>query len=350
MRETSVEVTGTRQRQAWIDRVLPPVELVRPGLWSVPVPIPDNPMRYVLVYVFELPDGVALVDAGWPAQSAWDALVAGLSATGHAIGDVRAVLVTHIHLDHHGLAGRIREESGAWIGMHPREADMLARRPAQEQGASWDRQWLLQRGASARELEELAEFPFDFTLLESAAHPDRLVDDGDQPLAPARQLRAIWTPGHTPGHLCFYDEPSELFLSGDHILPRISPNVSAQGPQTDPLGDFLNSLDLVGTLPCEEVLPAHEYRFAGLAERSAELRRHHEDRLVELEKLVISSPGASTWHLAAGLTWSRPWAQTVGHSRRGAVSETLAHLTVLEKRGRVVNAGTDVDRWQPTGG
>jgi hypothetical protein len=40
-------VSGTLQRQAWIDRVLPPVEMVRPGLWSIPTPFPDNPLRYV---------------------------------------------------------------------------------------------------------------------------------------------------------------------------------------------------------------------------------------------------------------------------------------------------------------
>lgn len=53
------EAPGAVQRQAWVDGVLPPVEQVRPGLWSIPVPIPDNPLRYVLVYAFELPDGVA---------------------------------------------------------------------------------------------------------------------------------------------------------------------------------------------------------------------------------------------------------------------------------------------------
>ena len=44
---------------------LPPVEQVRPGLWSVPVPIPNNPLRYVLVYVFETDRGPFMVDAGW---------------------------------------------------------------------------------------------------------------------------------------------------------------------------------------------------------------------------------------------------------------------------------------------
>ncbi|MET7400597.1 MBL fold metallo-hydrolase [Dactylosporangium sp. NPDC005572] len=316
----------------------------------MPVPIPDSPLRYVLVYVFEMPGGVVLVDAGWPAQESWDALVAGLAETGHGIADVRGVLVTHMHPDHHGLAGRVREASGAWIGMHPGEAEVLTNRPEPGWLAERDRQWLTERGAGARDLAELARFPLDAGILESLVRPDRLVQDGDHPLAPTWQLRAVWTPGHTPGHLCFHDEPSGLLLSGDHVLPRISPNIAAQGGLADPLGDYLDSLDRVSALPHEEVLPAHEYRFAGLAERVAQLRRHHEARLAEIERLTAAEPGSSTWALAAGLTWSRSWAQTQGPMRRGAVSETLAHLVVLQRRGRVVNTGDVVDRWVLAGG
>ncbi len=124
-----VVVTGTRQKSAWDEKVLPPVEQVRPGLWSIPVPIPDNPLRYVLVYAFELDGGgVALVDAGWNTDDAFQSLSDGLATAGGSMADVQAVLVTHIHPDHYGLAGRVREASGAWIGLHPADAVMLESR------------------------------------------------------------------------------------------------------------------------------------------------------------------------------------------------------------------------------
>jgi len=69
-----VRVTGVLQKEAWDRDVMPPVEQVRPGLWSIPVPIPANPLRYVLVYAFELDSGVAIVDAGWNTDDAWTAL------------------------------------------------------------------------------------------------------------------------------------------------------------------------------------------------------------------------------------------------------------------------------------
>lgn len=46
-----MRVTGTAQRDAWLARTFPPVERAGPDLWSVPVPIPDSPLRYTLTYV-----------------------------------------------------------------------------------------------------------------------------------------------------------------------------------------------------------------------------------------------------------------------------------------------------------
>jgi len=67
---SAIEVTGTAQRRSWESTGLPDVERVRPGLWSVPVPLPNNPLRYVLVYLLELDTGVAVIDTGWSTDEA----------------------------------------------------------------------------------------------------------------------------------------------------------------------------------------------------------------------------------------------------------------------------------------
>src|SRR3954471_24238511 len=125
----AIDITGVLQKEAWDANVLPPVEQVQPGLWSIPVPIPNNPLRYVLVFALELDGGgVAIVDAGWNTNDPWKALCDGLATAGGSISDVQAVLVTHIHPDHYGLAGRVRAASGAWIGLHRDDATMLQAR------------------------------------------------------------------------------------------------------------------------------------------------------------------------------------------------------------------------------
>src|ERR1700691_3122460 len=142
----AITVTGTAQRQAWGDRVLPPVEKVGAGRWSVPTPFPNSPLRYVLAYLLESPRGPVLIDTGWPSDEAWDGLVAGVAATGHQIADIAAVLVTHFHADHFGLAHRVREASGAWVGMHPADAAILSDFPARDGWQDEDRAWMARRG------------------------------------------------------------------------------------------------------------------------------------------------------------------------------------------------------------
>ena len=145
-----MRVTGVAQQRSWAGEGLPPIEEVLPGLWSIPVPIPNNPLRYVLSYGFETGDGVVLVDPGWHAEAAYQALVAGLQQAGFGIQDVRGVLVTHVHPDHYGLAPRLREASGAWVALHPADAALIDRsRDRQDELAEILAGDLLEAGAPA---------------------------------------------------------------------------------------------------------------------------------------------------------------------------------------------------------
>ena len=343
-----VVVTGTVQKQAWEDKVLPPVEQVRPGLWSIPVPIPDNPLRYVLVYALELDGGgVAIVDAGWDTDEAWGALTSGLATAGGSVSDVRAVLVTHIHPDHYGLAGRVREASGAWIGLHPDDAVMLDSRYG-DTDALLDAMFhfLADSGVPEGKLPDLAFASMVMKSMVTMAAPDVLFEDGQVVDLPGWPLRTIWTPGHSPGHVCFHSVEERLLLSGDHILPRITPNISVHAQQfPNPLGDYLESLAKLRDLGSDEVLPAHEYRFADLDGRIDEITAHHADRLEEIVDVVRAHPGSTAWEITLRLHWSRPWDEIESFMQRQANGETLAHCVLLELHGRVRRDGTSPARF-----
>lgn len=320
-------------------------------MWSLPVTIPDNPLRYVLAYLLELGrERVALVDTGWPADVSWRELCAGLEATGHAIDHVETVLLTHAHHDHHGLSARVREASGARIGMHPAEAAVVRRIAAMSSAGGGNQSaWLLERGSPPDEAErlEVSMRGMGRHFRDRLATPDVLVGDGDRPLKERPDLRAVWTPGHTDGHLCFLLEDERLLLSGDHLLPRITPHVSrAPGLEgNDPIGSYLVSLAASGGLVADEVLPAHEYRFEGLQCRVDAMVQHHEHRLAEIESAVREQPGGSTWDVARTITWSRGWEDIDGLMRQTAVSETYTHLLHLVAQGRIRSCGDDRDAW-----
>lgn len=347
--QPGITILGTAAHAAWQRRDLPPVERLDGGLWSIPVPIPDNPLRYTLTYLVPGNDGVVVVDPGWYSDDSWHALTTGMATAGVGVQDVVGVVVTHVHPDHHGLSTRLRAESGAWVAMHPLERDSLpARVEAALSGRTRDRmtQGLRASGVPEAEIDAVLhgmdrpDTPRSWDM----AEPDVLLEDGDAVPLPGRRLLAVWTPGHTPGHLCLREPDARLLLTGDHVLPRITPNIGLQPNNASaPLDAFLSSLAKVARYDDHDVLPAHEYRFRGLAARTRQLMEHHDARCRELLGVVDSLGVATMWQLASHLTWSRPWAE-VGRMRLAALAETAAHASHLVDQGEL---GWDVSSRLP---
>lgn len=326
------------------------------GVRSIQVPIPDNPLGHTLVYVVDTDRGPVLIDTGWDDPASWDTLADGLAACGTAAGEVHGVVITHHHPDHHGLSGKVREASGAWIAMHAADT-AIVRRTRDTRPGRWFAYMtakLVAAGAPEEHVAPLRDAAPRTTLPGfSPALPDREIVPGELLGLPGRRLRAIWTPGHTPGHVCLHLEeqhPARLpghgrLFSGDHLLPEITPHIGLyEDPDdttvTDPLGDYLDSLERVGRLAPAEVLPAHQHVFADAPARVRELLDHHEERLTGLRALLVEP--LTPWQVAERMEWNRPWAQIPYGSRNIAVSEAEAHLRRLVKLGRAeAVAGSD---------
>ncbi|WP_165966066.1 MBL fold metallo-hydrolase [Actinomadura sp. 7K534] len=323
------------------------VRQVAPDVWAVPVPIPDNPLRYTVCYALEAPGGLVLLDPGWDGDATYEALSAGLATLGAAVGDVRGVVSTHFHPDHHGLAGRVRAESGAWVALHEADARFFGSDAAAvEAMVRTNETWLRAAGASVDEHPELADAGDEVVRRILLARPDVHPLDGDR-LPGTGRLTVVHTPGHTPGHICLHDPDRRLLFGGDHLLPRISPNVGWHPMSGEnPLGDFLASLDRVARLDPAAglVLPAHEWPFTGPAARAKELIRHHDERLSEVKALLVPGP-RTAWDLAQDLTWSRPWESLVPNLKRAALGEVLAHLVLLLSAGEVTRSTGSPQMW-----
>ena len=150
----------------------------------------------------------------------------------------------------------------------------------------------------------------------------------------------IWTPGHSAGHICLYDARNKVLLSGDHVLPHITPSVGLHVQATsNPLADYLDSLRLIGKLEAELVLPGHGEPFPGLPERTGELARASPAAARGSRHPAGSGTGRamSGFELASRMGWSRrsTWDDLTGFERRMAVTEALAHIELLHARGQV---------------
>jgi glyoxylase-like metal-dependent hydrolase (beta-lactamase superfamily II) len=116
--------------------------------------------------------------------------------------------------------------------------------------------------------------------------------------------------------------------------------VSAYDLTSNPLAEYLASLDTLRGIEPAEVLPAHEYRFTGLDSRLDYLAGHHRERLAEAEAgLVKAGPaGTTAWQAATEVTWSRPWEALASFQRQAAVGEVISHLRYLQSHGRAAEA------------
>ncbi len=325
---------------------------VAPGVHRVPLPLPNDGLRAVNVYVLATDDGLVLVDAGWAIPESKALLVQALEQIGASLSDVRRFLVTHVHRDHYTQAVDVRREFGASVGLG------IGERPTMELVQRHDRGPMevqiaqlraLGAGPVADELSALvADHEIDRTNWE---FPDEWLTEGPLHLPGGRTLEAVATPGHTAGHLVFHDLAGELLFAGDHVLPTITPSIGFEPVLSpDPLGAFLHSLAIVRARPDALLLPAHGAVAPSVHARVDELVDFHGRRLDQTERAVLG--GAVTpAEVAAQLTWTRREHRLVDldvFNSMLAVFETGAHLVLLAAQGRLTRGTLDgVDAYSP---
>lgn len=322
-------------------------EEVVAGLWSIPVAIPLPGLDTVLVYAFEVHGGVVLVDAGWSSPDSLASLEQGLAELGASFADVRGTVFTHAHGDHYGLAGPVRERTGSWIALHADDVPLVASRLGSGERLEEDlSEWLARAGVSdEREQRTMHPGRGRFLWHYPAVLPDIVLIDGARIDAPGWEIEVLHAPGHTPGHVVLVERRAGVVLTGDAILPRITPNISATPYAENPLGDYLAALERVRGLGQLVGLPGHEQRMPSVARRASEILEHHEQQLRETLELLAA--GAETVRdVAERMPWSRPWSALPGWERRAALGEAQAHLVALERRGAARRVGERPLRWR----
>lgn len=320
-----VRPTSASQQQSWAERERPPIEEVRRGVWAIPVPV-RGPIRFVYSYL--IVDGAQslIIDPGEGSDAAAEALEVACAQIGFQLESLTGIFVTHFHYDHWEGADRLSERTGAWVALGAREWEWVERLTAEESSVAGMTPWFAGLGAPPAQAIELAETA-DYRDTLHYHRPDVLLHDSDYLPVFGERLRVIATPGHTPGHLCVFDEGLNVLFSGDHVLPNITPHIALNRfGDADPLGQYLLSLQRISELGDPEVLPAHEYRFEGLARRVVELRADVESRAAELAFLRAEDRQLSPWEAASRLTWSRAWPSFAPQIRRMALDETAAHF------------------------
>ncbi|MFC1908851.1 MBL fold metallo-hydrolase [Chloroflexota bacterium] len=307
---------------------------VLPGIYQLmlPMPTPSSSLRYVNAYLINRDDGPLLVDTGWNTAEAFDSLQEQLAEIGIGIKDISQIVVTHIHRDHYGLVDKLKHMSQAKFLLHYLEKDLIESRYIDmEELLKQTDKWLHSNGLPLDELPELHTTSVNMSRFVTAAFPDVTLHGGDTITAGAFTFKVLWTPGHSPGHISLYEPDQKILISGDHVLPRITPNIGLH-PQSckNPLGDYLDSLNTLRQLDAKIILPGHEKPFTDLRGRIDEIIQHHEQRNLEI-LISIGAEPKTAYQTAREINWhgKTSWQNLPPLHKRLAIMETLSHLEAM---------------------
>ncbi|MEX2628209.1 MAG: MBL fold metallo-hydrolase [Ilumatobacteraceae bacterium] len=328
---------------------------VAPGVLRVQLPIDLPGLGHVNCYVLEDERGAAVVDPGLPGRATFDVLTTRLRSAGVPMSRVHTAVVTHSHPDHFGGAGRIRHASGADIVTHRRFRMLWD--PSEPPDVDVEDVPAVLAGDEASRAELAERFrprmPWDppawggagvhvpvgrklmmrigrrFPRAARLPTPTVRLDDAGSIRLGRRDWVVVHTPGHTDDHLCLFDPAAGVMLSGDHVLPSITPHIGGHVRDLDPLARFFDSLEKVAAYGPDVtmVLPAHGRPFDDLAGRAMAIKEHHVGRLDVLRAAAASIGRPARVHELAEHLFS---ARAQGAM---ADSETFAHLEHLRVAG-----------------
>ncbi len=314
---------------------------VIPGIFHLSLPMPNSALNHVNTYLVRADSECLLIDTGWDTPESFDSLKDQLGEIGVGFEDISQIVITHIHPDHYGLAGRLKRVSPAKIALHYLGKDYIESRYI-NMDALLDQMahWLHSNGTPADELSELRMASVGMARFVTATPPDVTLRGGETITHGDFHFNVLWTPGHSPGHISLYEPQRRVLISGDHILPNITPNIGLH-PQTtpNPLNDYLNSLNAIKQLEVGLVLPGHEQPFTNLKQRVEQLIQHHGERNSEILKALEDRP-KTAYQIASKITWRRDinracWDDLGPWDKRMAVLETLSHLEAMRAMEKV---------------
>ena len=304
-------------------------EEVFPDIHRIEVPLPRNPLKAINSYVIRGRDRFLVIDTGMNRPECLNAMRVSLEALSVDLSRTD-FFVTHGHSDHIGLVSTLKTD-GSRVFVNQVEIDRLLHPDHWNGMAATARSHGFPDPEAAIDRHPGRRYAFDgqpqFTYLQ----------DGDTLPIGKYTFRCVATPGHTPGHLCLYEADAKIFFSGDLILDTITPNISGWGRASDPLGQFLESLDKIAAYDIKLVFPGHRNLIRDHRRRIEELKEHHRVRMQEA--IDILGGGALTaYEVASKMTWDincARWEDFPIPQKWFAAGEALAHLLHLEREGRI---------------
>lgn len=283
---------------------------------TIPTPFPHETASQAYLIRDEVP---TLVDTGAGFGASGPALAEGLRRMG--LKEVRLILNTHEHIDHAG--GNLEAAADASIRMHPAALESVKAQAAYRMP---EQMW--------RKMPEAMRAMFETGTRQFEALARRqvgLLREGDEVVLGRHRLRAIHTPGHAPGHICFYEPEKRYLFTGDHVLGHGTPFVGVGDPISGDMAAYMAALERLLTLEVDLLLPGHG---PALKEARARMVETLESKRRREERILEALPGEPTSLKAISRA---AYADVRGLPGGFLISSTEAYLRKLVAEGRALH-------------
>lgn len=308
------------------------LQQVANGIFWLRMPLPfdlDHINLYLLEDNHNGQEGYALIDTGIGTQTTqqlWDVLLDTLGKP------ITKVIVTHLHPDHIGMAGYLVEKFRIPFYMSQVEYFTARALSAGARGASdWqDDEYLVRCGMSEDYVRNAKKNRQDSKGIGQVVRPIPLqfyrLQGGDSLPIGEHDWQVYIGRGHSPEHVCLFNPKTNILISGDHVLPGISPNIGVYStePDANSLKLYLDTLPQFTQLPIDTlVLPSHKQPFYGLHTRVNELISHHH---VHLDNLRAFCKQGKTIEQCLPILFKR---KLSAQNMFFAIAEAFSHLNYL---------------------
>ena len=318
-------------------------EKVRPGVWRLRLPLPWPGVPHGNAFAVAAGDGIVLFDTGYADDDGTRQLELALAQAGFGLADVKLLVCTHSHSDHYGLAGPIVDAAGCELWMHPAWGHIKGM--ADDPEAALDRRIEVARQSGVPD-KALASYERSRrganTGIARLVAPDRELVPGVEIQTEVGAWQVHETPGHAPSHVVLHQPDSGLLISGDHVLGRVSPFFD-YGHTPDPVGEFLDSLDLVSELDAGLCLAGHGRPFRDVPAKAEANRALVAEHLDSVRSAVATGP-RTAFEVVESIVGAE---NLTPATAAWGLQMSLAYLDHLVAAGEVAELeGSDPKRWQ----
>ncbi len=306
------------------------------NIYLIEIPLRGNPLKSLNSFIIKGEGTNLIVDTGFNTRENQELILKALDELEIDLNKT-ILFLTHSHADHTGLASFL-EKKGVRVYVSAIEGKLI-NDSIHKESKLWkeivDRAILQGLGEDNLTLEEHPGYKFrpveklNYTRLEA----------GEELKIGPYTFEAIDLKGHTPGLLGLYERKHKIFFCGDHILGRITPNITFWGFEYgDMLGEYYKSLDKVYNMDIDYLFSSHRELIDDYRTRIGEIKNHHEKRLEETREILRRLGKSSVRTVAKNLQWdirSKNWGDFPSSQKWFAAGEAHAHLERLGALGEV---------------